>query len=167
LREDAATQFTQQTDQKLLTDVTESLMENTKFDLPADFLKRWIAASGEKEMTIEEVTAEYDRSEKGLRYQLIESYLVKNNEDLQLKFEDLQEYSRTLIRQQMLQYGHTDATDEEVDSVVARIMSNQEEVKRMSEQLQNEKMLKFFKENVKLKKKEVTYDEFIKEAYGA
>jgi trigger factor len=37
----------------------------------------------------------------------------------------------------------------------------------MSEQLQNEKMLKFFKENAKLKKKELTYEDFIKEAYDA
>jgi trigger factor len=102
-----------------------------------------------------------------LRYQLIESTIVKNNEELQLKFEDLQEYSRTMIRTQMAQYGHMNATDEEVDQVVARIMSNQDEVKRMSEQLQNEKMLKFFKENAKLKKKELTYEDFIKEAYDA
>ena len=71
------------------------------------------------------------------------------------------------IREQMKQYGHTNATDEEVDQVVARIMQNQEEVKRMSEQLQNEKMLKFFKDNAKLKVKEVTYEDFIKEAYDA
>lgn len=165
LREDAGKQFAQQTDQKLLTDVTESLIENTKFDLPADFLKRWIASNGENELTEEEAAAEYERSEKGLRYQLIESNIVKNNEELQLKFEDLQEYSRKMIRLQMAQYGHTGATDEEVDSVVARIMSNQEEVKRMSEQLQNEKMLDFFKANAKLKKKEMTYEDFIKEAY--
>ena len=167
LREDASKQFAQQTDQKLLTDVTESLIENTKFDLPADFLKRWIANNGEQEMTAEEAEEEYNRSEKGLRYQLIEGNLIKNNEGLQLKFEDLQEYSRTMIRQQMAQYGHTGATDEEVDQVVARIMSNQDEVKRMSEQLQNEKMLDFFKENVSLKKKEVSYEKFIEEAYGA
>ncbi|ARN78099.1 trigger factor [Nonlabens spongiae] len=167
LREDASKQFAQQTDQKLLTDVTESLIENTKFDLPADFLKRWIANNGEQEMTAEEAEEEYNRSEKGLRYQLIEGNLIKNNEDLQLKFEDLQEYARTMIRQQMAQYGHTGATDEEVDQVVARIMSNQDEVKKMSEQLQNEKMLDFFKENVSLKKKEVSYEKFIEEAYGA
>ena len=167
LREDASKQFSQQTDQKLLTDVTESLIENTKFDLPADFLKRWIANNGEQEMTAEEAEEEYNRSEKGLRYQLIEGNLIKNNENLQLKFEDLQDYARTMIRQQMAQYGHTGATDEEVDQVVARIMSNQDEVKRMSEQLQNEKMLDFFKENVSLKKKEVSYEKFIEEAYGA
>ncbi|EAS20476.1 cell division trigger factor [Flavobacteria bacterium BBFL7] len=165
LREDAGRQFSQQTDQKLLTDVTEGLIENTKFDLPADFLKRWIANSGENPMTEEEAAAEYERSEKGLRYQLIESKILKTNPDLQLKFEELKDYSRTQIKAQMAQYGHTDASDEEIDGVVARIMQNQEEVKRMSEQLQNEKMLQFFKDNAKLKKKELTYEEFIKEAY--
>jgi trigger factor len=167
LREDAGKQFAQQTDQKLLTDVTESLIANTKFDLPADFLKKWLANSGEQELTEEQAADEYERSEKGLRYQLIESKILQENEDLQLKFEELKEYAGAQIREQMKQYGHTDATDEEVDQIVARIMQNQEEVKRMSEQLQNEKMLQFFKDNVKLKKKELTYEEFIKEAYDA
>jgi trigger factor len=44
-------------------------------------------------------------------------------------------------------------------------MSNQEEVRRLSDQLKNEKLLKFFKENIKLKTKEVTYEDFIKEVY--
>ena len=167
LREDAKKQFAQQTDQKLLTDITEGLIENTKFDLPANFLKKWIANNGENEFTEEEASAEYEKSEKGLRYQLIESSVLKANEDLQLKFEELKEYASAQIREQMKQYGHTNATDEEVDQVVARIMQNQEEVKRMSEQLQNEKMLKFFKDNAKLKVKEVTYEDFIKEAYDA
>lgn len=167
LREDAAKQFAQQTDQKLLTDVTEELIASTKFDLPAAFLKKWIANNGQNELTDDEAAQEYERSEKGLRYQLIESTIVKNNKDLQLKFEDLKEYASTQIREQMKQYGHDNATDEEVSQVVARIMQNQEEVKRMSEQLQNEKMLTFFKDHAKLKVKEVTYEDFIKEAYNA
>jgi trigger factor len=167
LREDAKKQFAQQTDQKLLTDITEGLIDNTKFDLPANFLKKWIANSGEKQLTTDEAATEYERSEKGLRYQLIESNILKTNEALQLKFEELKAYASDQIREQMKQYGHNDATEEEVDQIVARIMQNQEEVKRMSEQLQNEKMLNFFKETAKLKEKEVSYEDFIKEAYDA
>jgi trigger factor len=37
-KEDAETQFAAQADQKLL-DVTDFLIESTKFDLPAEFLK--------------------------------------------------------------------------------------------------------------------------------
>jgi trigger factor len=167
LREDASRQFAQQTDQKLLTDVTEALIDSTTFDLPATFLKRWIMTAGEQELGEEDAATEFERSEKGLRYQLIESKIMRDNADLQLKFEELQAYSRNQIRVQMAQFGHSEATDEEVDNIVARVLSNEEEVKRMSEQLQNEKMLDFFKNNANLKTKEVTYEEFIKEAYDA
>jgi trigger factor len=45
-------------------------------------------------------------------------------------------------------------------------MSNQEEVKRLSEQVMSQKMLSLFKEKVKAKTKEVTYQEFIAASYG-
>ena len=54
IKEDAENQFKQQSDQQLLNDVTEALIEKTNFDLPAEFLQRWIMVSGEKELTEEE-----------------------------------------------------------------------------------------------------------------
>jgi len=165
IKEDAEKQFEQQSDQKLMDEVVASLISNTKFDLPSEFLTRWIQFSGEKSMTEEEAKAEYDRSEKGLRYQLIEGK-IKNEHKLQASFEELKDYSKNMIKMQMAQYGQTNPSDEELDSIVARIMSNKEEVKRLSEQLNSQKLLKFFKENAKLKTKEITYDKFIKEAYS-
>ena len=55
---DAEKQFAQQSDQKLLNDVIESLIDNTKFKLPADFLKRWMQQSGEKPLSAKEATVE-------------------------------------------------------------------------------------------------------------
>jgi trigger factor len=66
----------------------------------------------------------------------------------------------------MAQFGQMNPTDADVDGIVARVLSNQEEVKRLSEQVMSEKMLNLFKENVKFKTKDVTYQEFIKEMYG-
>ncbi len=40
-----------------------------------------------------------------------------------------------------------------------------DEVKRMSEQLTSQKLLDVYKEKANLKEKEVTFDEFLKEAY--
>ena len=164
IKEDAEKQFEQQSDQKLLNDVVESLIDNTKFDLPDAFLQRWIQLSGEKPMTEEEAKAEYERSEKGLRYQLIEGKLRAEN-NLQVTFDELKEYSKTMIKGQMAQFGQMNPSEEELDSITARILSNQDEVKRISEQLNTSKLLQFFKENAKLKTKEVSYDKFIKEAY--
>lgn len=165
IKEDAEKQFEQQSDQKLLNDVVETLIDNTKFDLPAEFLTRWIAVSGENPLTDEEAKAEYERSEKGLRYQLIEGKLrVENN--LNATFEELKQYAKDMIRVQMAQFGQMNPTEEELDSITARILSNQEEVERMTEQLHTNKMLQFFKENAKLKTKEVTFDDFVKTAYA-
>ena len=45
IKEDAEKQFVQQADQKLLNDVTEALIAQTKFDLPGEFLTKWIQSS--------------------------------------------------------------------------------------------------------------------------
>ena len=165
IKEDAEGQFAQQSDQKLLNDVVEHLIENTKFDLPKEFLQRWIQVSGEKPLTEEEAAAEFERSEKGLRYQLIEGKL-RAEHNLQVTFEELKAYAKEMIKGQMAQFGNTNPSEEELDGIAARILSNEEEVKRLSEQLNTNKMLAFFKENAKLKTKEITYDKFIKEAYA-
>ena len=77
IKEDAEKQFEQQGDQYLLNAVQEYLIENTKFDLPAAFLQKWLQTAGEKELTPEEAKEEYKKSEQGLRYQLIEGKLMK------------------------------------------------------------------------------------------
>ena len=166
IKEGIEKQFEQQTEQKLLNDVTESLIDQTKFDLPKEFLVRWLQNTGEQPLTEEEAAEEYEKSEKGIRYQLIEGALIKEH-DLQIQFEELQEFSKGMIKQQMAQYGQLDPSDKDLEDITARIFSNQEETKRLSDQLMSKKLLDFYKENANLKVKKVNYDAFVKEAYGA
>ncbi|MEZ4852899.1 trigger factor [Flavobacterium sp.] len=165
IKEDAEAQFAQQADQKFLNDVIESVIENTKFDLPAEFLKKWIQTAGENPLTEEQAAEEYEKSEKGLRYQLIENKIIAAN-NLQIQFEDLKAHTANLIKKQMAQFGQLNPSDEEIEGIVARVMSNQDEVKRLSEQVMSEKMLDLFKEKVNAKTKKVNYQEFVKEMYG-
>jgi trigger factor len=165
IKEDAEAQFAAQADQKLLGDVTEFLIENTKFDLPAEFLKKWLQTVGEKKLSPEEAEVEYARSEKGLRFQLIEGKALAQS-DIKITFEDLKSFTAKNIRQQMAQFGQTNPTDEEVQGIVARVLSNQEEVKRLSDQVVAEKLLEIFKDKANPTTKEVTYQEFIAASYG-
>ena len=165
LKADAEKQFIQQADQKLLNDVTEYLVENTKFDLPQDFLQKWLQTAGDQILTEAEAKAEYEKSEKSMRYQLIESKLIVEN-NLQVDFEQLKAFASDQIKAQMAQFGQLNPTEKEVEDIVARVMSNQDEVKRMSEQLTSQKLLAFYKDNAKLKSKTLSYDAFVKEVYG-
>lgn len=165
IKEDAEKQFVQQSDQKLLNDVTEYLVDNTKFDLPAEFLQKWIQSSGEEPLDEAQAKEEYDKSEKGLRYQLIEGKLMQDN-DLKVDFEDVKKSATEMIKVQMAQFGQMNPTEKELEDITARVLSNQDEVRRISEQVVSQKLLSLYKEKANLKVKEITYDKFVKEVYG-
>lgn len=165
IKEDVEKQFAVQAEQKLMVDVQEFLIENNKFELPSEFLKKWLQTAGEKVLTPEEAAIEYERSEKGLRFQLIEGKALAQS-NIQITFDDLKSFTANAIRQQMLQFGKVDASDEEVEGIVARVLSNQEEVKRLSEQVVAEKMLQLFKDKANPTTKEVTYEQFVAAMYG-
>jgi hypothetical protein len=65
---------------------------------------------------------------KGLRFQLIEGRAMAQS-DIKITFEDLKTFTTKNIRQQMAQFGQTNPTDAEVQGIVARVLSNQDEVK--------------------------------------
>ncbi|MDV7140228.1 trigger factor [Maribacter sp. TH_r10] len=165
IKEDSEKQFEQQSDQKLLNDVTEYFIENIKFDLPSEFLTKWIKTTGEQPLSDDQASEEYEKSEKGLRYQLIEGKIIKDN-DIQIQFDELKEFAKGFIKTQMAQFGQLDPQEEELDNIAARVLGNQDEVKRLSEQLMSQKLLTLYKEKVNLKTKEVTYENFVKEVYG-
>ncbi len=165
IKVDSEKQFTQQGDQKLLNDVTEYLIDNTKFDLPAEFLQKWMQTAGEEALDADQAKEEYEKSEKSMRYQLIEGKLIEKY-DLQVKFEDLQAHAKEMIKAQMAQFGQMNPSDEELDGIASRVLSNKDEVKRLSEQLMSQKLLNLYKSEANLKIKEITYDDFVKEFYS-
>ena len=165
IKTDSEKQFLQQADQKLLNDVTEYLVETTKFDLPSEFLQKWMQTSGEKEITLDQAKEEYEKSEKSIRYQLIEGKLIQEN-DLQIQFDDLKAFANDMIKAQMAQFGQLNPSEKELDDIAARILSNKDEVKRLSDQLMSQKLLELFKAEANLKDKEISYDDFVKEVYG-
>ena len=164
IKEESEAQFVQQSDQHFLNAATEQLLEHTLFELPADFLQKWILMTNEKSLSEEQAKEEYEKSEKGLRYQLIEGKIMKDN-DIQIDKEDVINQAKTMVRAQMAQFGHLDPSDEELNSIASRVLSNQEETKRISDQIVSQKLLEYYKNNLELDTKEVTFDEFVKEVY--
>ena len=166
LGDDFVKQFQTQVDQKLMNDTIEYLIDSTKVNLPSNFLIKWMKLNSEKKISIDEAKIEYEKSEKGMKYQLIESKIIIDN-NLQVNFEDLKAFTTDLIKNQMKQYGQVIPEDKELDGIIARVMSNKDEIKRLTEQLTSKRMLDFFKENFNYKIKKVTYDEYIKEVYSS
>ena len=164
IKEGLQAQFKPQSNQKLMNDISETIVEKTKFKLPSDFLKKWIRSSGKEPMSEEAAIDEYNKSEKGIRYQLIEGKIISDN-NLKMTFEELKKFTEALIKKQMGQYGQM-PEKEKLDGIVSNVLSNKEETKRISNQLMGDKMLQFFIEKAPLKRKKVAFDAFIKQAYN-
>ena len=121
--------------------------------------------AGEKNLSIDEATTEYNRTENGLRFQMIEGRAMAQS-NIKITFEDLKIFTSKNIRQQMAQFGQANATDAEIEGIVARVLSNQDEVKRLSEQVTKDKLMQSIIEKANPTEKQVTYKEFVKEMYG-
>ena len=164
IKEDSEKQFIQQADQKLLNDVTEYLVDSTKFELPAEFLQKWMQTAGEEPIDESQAKEEYEKSEKSLRYQLIEGKLITEN-NIQVSIEDIKDHAKSMIKMQMAQFGQMNSSEKELDDIAARVLSNQDEARRISEQIISQRLLNVYKEKANLKLKELSYDKFVKEVY--
>lgn len=157
--------FDHSCDVRLLDDATEMLIEKTKFDLPADFLKRWIRATSENPITEEEAAEDYKNSEKGLRYQLIEGKIVEQN-NLQVSYQEIRDFTENAIRAQMARFGLFEIGKKELDNFVNNTLKERAEVERIHRELTGGKLIEFYKEKANLNKIEIDIDSFIEKFYS-
>lgn len=160
IKEDAEKMFVGESDRKFYDDVKEVVLGKTKFDLPHEFLKKWMLTSQEREVTAEEIEEEYPKMEDSLKWQLVEGKIVKENE-IEVKQDELVAFTKQLVMGQMAQYGQQ-PEEKELDDIALRVLQNQEEAQRIADQLFADKLMKFFKDTVKIDEKEVSFDEFVK-----
>ena len=157
-------QFINQSDQKFFNDCVEFLISNTKIDLPEKFIKKLIIANHKEKISEDEIDKDFSQSIKGIKYQLIESKLIEEN-DIDVKPDAIKSYAKEMIIKQMAMYGQNQSDDEQLNSIVKRVMSNEDEVKRMYSMLLNEKILFVFKNKISKKDLKVDYKKFIETAY--
>lgn len=161
IREEAEKMYARETDKQMMNDVVKSLIDITKFDLPNDFLSRWLHQTNDKIESLEAAKEQLVKEEEGLRYQLIESKVAEKYE-LNVEYADVEATAKKLIKEQLAMYGQTNIPEEDLEKIVQSSLQNQEEFRRMADQVFADKMMQAFKENAKLTQKEVTFDEFVK-----
>lgn len=160
IAKDLEMMFANDSDRLLTRSVYDSLVANTKVDLPTDFLKRWIQLSNEKPITMEEIEAQFDGYEKSMKWQLIQGHIFKSN-DIKVDQAEALEYTKSLLVNQYAQYGIPAPEDKELTASAIQVLTNKEESARVYDMLAETKLTEFFKKTVKLTDKMVSYDEFV------
>ena len=162
---EAEGQFVGESDRMLKNDIVTYFIEKLKLQMPDDFLKRWLVQTSEQPITMEMLATEYDMYAKSLQWQLIENKILENYE-VKVTQEDVLNQTKKLIGSQMKQYGQPEGDDAQLTDIATNILKNEEERKKIYDQIFDERTLVVYKENFKLTEKNVTYDEFVKLASG-
>lgn len=152
--------FANDSDRLLTQTIYTDLLDKTSVELPDAFLKRWIKLSNEKEVTAEQIEADYANYAKSLKWQLIQGTIFKAN-DIKLDNAEVVDYTKGLLVSNYAQYGMPAPPDEELTKSAINVLQNREEANRVYEMLAEQKLTNFFKQTVSLKDKEVSYDEFV------
>ncbi|HFX18211.1 MAG TPA: trigger factor [Flavobacteriales bacterium] len=160
IKDDIEKQLEQTADNQLLNDVTEKLLETVDVELPADFLKRWIEVDSQGKITGEQAEEEYKKAEKGLKYQLIEEAVAKKY-GIKVTYDDLLNLVKDLLKLQMLQYGQALPDEAQIEEIAHNVLKNEEEVKRLSDQIIKKKLVGVYKEHIPVQKEEISYDKFL------
>lgn len=140
----------------------EKLIDNTKIVLPEEFLKKWLVKSNEN-MTEELVELEFGSYSKELQWSLIRNQLVKEH-DIKVEHEDVTNEAKELIKKQFAGSGMGDQFSDQLDTFANNYLQgeNGENYMKVFNQVQNTKVLDFIKEQITIKDKEVSLDDFRK-----
>ncbi|MFV0235600.1 trigger factor [Empedobacter falsenii] len=160
IKEESENMYNKESDKQIINDVVAKLLEIVQFDLPTEFLTKWLISSNENVTSEEQAKEELAKMDKGLRYQLIEAKIAELN-NVEVNAEEVKEAAFAAIKDQLKMYGQNSIPEDTLQQIAMSALQNQEEYNRLSYQVFTDKMLDIFKNNVKLNEKEVTFDEFV------
>jgi trigger factor len=133
------------------------LIDETKMEFPADFLKRWLQTGGEKPKTAEEAEAEFPGFIIQLKWTLISDKLIQENK-LQVTNEELRDSMKVEI---MKYFGAMSMGDDTswIESYIDRMMKDEKQVDSSYRRLITDKLFSWIETQAKSKEKEVTGEE--------
>ena len=152
IEEEITANLKRESDYKLMMDIKDLAMEKTDFQLPEEFLKRWLLRVNEK-TTQEQIEKEFDNFRKDLKWQLIRNKIARDNE-VKISEEELLKEAENITRYQFQQYGLFYATDEQIANYAKETLKREEDAKRIADKILEEKVIVLMKDLVKLENKE-------------
>ena len=163
VKEEMEKQYTNETDRILFTKMIDALVDNTPFDLPDSFLKRWIHENNQGKLSLEDIEKNYEENySKGLRWQLIEDSIVKDNPELAITDDEVKGFLRSQIFPGIDYNTLEDDMKGRLDKIVENYLKNEEQVSNLKNQIADVKMTQFLKTKVTVNYTDQTYDDFIK-----
>lgn len=141
-------------------EVMKTFENQVDMKLPDEFLKRWIKMSNDKPISDEELEAQYPEYRRGLVWQLIQGKLIKQLE-VKVEADDVLNHTKGIVASNFQQYGMPVPPDEELTEYAKNALKNEEEIRKIYDQLYNKKVMDAIRNTSKINEVSMPYEKFV------
>lgn len=144
--------------------IFDAVIENTQFDVPKDFLIRWLSKRNEGS-SVEQETEKWDQNEKFIRWEIISSKITKD-QNISVTQEEVVEKTISFFEQQ---FGGSIGDSEEAKAQMKSIADGylkRDDGKNFRDMFNNvmgEKVMNFIQSQVTKETMELSYPEFLEQ----
>ena len=156
----------EQSDYLFVNQVRKALVENFTANLPENFLKRWFASRGEKDMTPESIEADWaEKYLPSLKWELIESKLEEIS-PVEPTNNQIVDYIKEILRRgDKPAEGETkEKIEERLEQQARSISADRKNVQQIVDRVYASNLAKIFKDQVKPTVEKVSGKEFAERA---
>jgi trigger factor len=160
IKKDIEGYYDQQARNQVHDQIYHALIDNTKMEFPADFLKRWLQNGGEKQRTAEEAEKEYPVFQDQLKWTLISTQLIADH-----KIEVVAEDLKAFAKQQLMSYmggqlGALGDNDQWLEDYAARMMQDRKFVEDSYHRISTDKLFQAIEGDVSAKEEKISAEKF-------
>ena len=152
-------EYAQEADFRFSKDAKTFLLEKANVTVAEKFLKRWIYVINEGKFTMEDIEKDWNLFIVDYKWQMVRSYLMEKY-GVKVEEADLLASAKGFAAYQFAMYGMNNVPDEQLESFAKNILSQEEQGRRILDQVENEKTFAAVREAVTLKKKKISVEKF-------
>lgn len=149
----------QEAEWRLSKDIRDFYVSKAGLKLPEDFLKRWLLAANQGKLTKEDIDKDFPGFCEDFKWQLVRGKLM-DKFGFKVEHEDIYEAAKAYVSYQYAMYGLPQVPEEMLTEAVGNIMKDRRQLERLSEQVEDNKVLGKIKETVKFKEKKISSEKF-------
>ena len=152
-------EYAQEADFRFSKDAKAYLLEKAGVNIAEKFLKRWVFVVNEGKFTMEDIEKDWDLFIVDYKWQMVRNYLM-NKYNVKIEEADLLASAKGFAAYQFAMYGMNNVPEEQLEAFAKNILSQEEQGRRILDQVENEKTFEAVREVVTLKKKKISVDKF-------
>ena len=152
-------EYAQEADFRFSKDAKAFLLEKANVQVAEKFLKRWVYVINEGKFSMEDIEKDWEFFIADYKWQMVRSYLM-NKYEVKVEEADLLASAKGFAAYQFAMYGMNNVPEEQLESFAKNILSQEEQGRRILDQVENEKTFAAVREVVTLKKKKISVEKF-------